>query len=102
MKRVKGCLNRECTEYKKTFFKASDEYCVKCGSKLSYVCKYPKCFKSIPDEVQEKYCPIHIAEIQDKKEKREETAKKFGGGILAIGGAAITIGKTAIDIVRKK
>ena len=42
MKRVKGCLNNKCVEYKKTYYKESDEYCVKCGTKLSYVCKHPK------------------------------------------------------------
>ena len=54
MKRVKGCLNSKCVEYKKTYYKESDEYCVKCGTKLSYVCKHPKCFKQIPDNVKEK------------------------------------------------
>ena len=40
MKRVKACLNSECSECKKTYYKATDEFCVKCGSKLSYVCKH--------------------------------------------------------------
>ena len=70
MKRVKGCLNSNCDEYKKTYYKVSDEYCVKCGTKLSYVCKHHKCFKQIPDDIKEIYCPVHIAERKDKKEKR--------------------------------
>lgn len=102
MKRVKGCLNSNCKEYKKTYYKESDEYCVKCGTKLSYVCKHLNCFKQIPDDVKEKYCPIHIAERQDKKEKRGETAKKISGGLLAIGGLVVTVGKAAIDIAKKK
>ena len=69
MKRVKGCLNSECSEYKKTYFKASDENCMICGSKLSYVCKYPECFKAISDDTKECYCPIHIAERKDKKKE---------------------------------
>jgi predicted amidophosphoribosyltransferase len=35
MKRVKACLNSECSECKKTYYKATDEFCVKCGSKLN-------------------------------------------------------------------
>lgn len=39
MKRVKGCLNSKCVEYKKTYYKESDEYCVKCGtSRMVVVC----------------------------------------------------------------
>ena len=102
MKRVKGCLNCECNEYKKTYYKESDEFCVKCGTKLNYVCKHSKCFKQIPDDVRETYCPVHIAERKDKKEKRVEAAKNVGGGVLAVGGLAFTIGKTAVDIARKK
>lgn len=102
MKRVKGCLNSKCVEYKKTYYKESDEYCVKCGTKLSYVCKHHKCFKQIPDNVKEKYCPVHLAERQDKKEKRGDTAKKVGGGVLAAFGVAVTVGKTVVDVVRKK
>ena len=102
MKRVKGCLNNKCVEYKKTYYKESDEYCVKCGTKLSYVCKHPKCFKQLPDNVKEKYCPVHLAEREDKKEKRGDTAKKVGGGVLAAFGVAVTVGKTVVDVVRKK
>lgn len=102
MTRAKGCLNSSCSEYKKNYYKASDEYCVKCGAKLSYVCKYRKCFKQIPDDVIETYCPVHIAERQDKKEKRGDTLKKVGDGVLMVGGAIITVGKIVIDATKKK
>ena len=102
MKRVKGCLNSNCKEYKKTYYKESDEYCVKCGTKLSYVCKHPKCFKQIPDDVKENYCPVHIAERKDKKEKVGDVLKKASGGLLAVGCLVLTVGKTTIDIAKKK
>ena len=102
MKRVKACLNSSCTEYQKTYYKESDEYCEKCGAKLSYVCKHPKCFKQIPDDVKENYCPVHKAERQDKKEKRVKTVKRIGGGILAAVTLTITAGKAAIDFVKKQ
>lgn len=91
MKKVKGCLNNSCSEYKKTFYKETDEYCVKCGAKLSYVCKQRKCFKQIPDDAKEAYCPIHIAENQDKREKRGDMFKKLGGGALAVGATIIAV-----------
>ena len=59
MKRVKACLNSECSECKKTYYKATDEFCVKCGSKLSYVCKHKNCFKALPDDSKEILCPVH-------------------------------------------
>ena len=102
MKRVKGCLNSNCKEYRKTYYKESDEYCVICGTKLSYVCKHPKCFKQIPDNVKEAYCPIHIEDRKDRKEKRVNTLKKVGGGVLALGSIVFTVGKTVIDISKKK
>lgn len=102
MRRVKGCLNKKCVCYKKKYYKASDEYCVKCGMKLNYVCKHHKCFKQIPDDVEKKYCPIHEAEKKDNSDKNNDTLKKVGIGGLAVLGAVATIGKTAIDIARKK
>ena len=102
MKRVKGCLNSNCKEYKKTYYKESDEYCVKCGTKLSYVCKHPKCFKNIPDNAKEAYCPIHIAERQDKKEKRIANAKKIGGGVIGFASIFAVVGKVIVDNAKKK
>ena len=102
MKRAKGCLNSACTEYKKTYYKKSDEYCDKCGTKLNYVCQHPNCFKLIPDDTNEKFCPVHIAERQDKKQQLKESLEKIGSRILAAGVLAISVSKAAIDIVRKK
>ena len=102
MKRVKGCLNSSCTEYRKTYFEESDEYCSKCGSKLSYVCKHPKCFKQLPDNGIENICEFHRAEKKDKKDKRNKTLKKIGEGIgmgvVIIGGIA----KAVLDITKKE
>ena len=102
MKRVKGCLNSNCDEYKKTYYKVSDEYCVKCGTKLSYVCKHHKCFKQIPDDIKEIYCPVHIAERKDKKEKLHDVVKKIGGGAAAFGTFILAAGKIVNDSLKKK
>ena len=102
MKRVKGCLNSSCTEYRKTYYKESDEYCSKCGSKLCYVCKYPKCFKQLPDNSKENICEFHIAEKKDKKDKLNKTFERIGEGVAAtvvvVAGAIKLIG----DITKKE
>lgn len=102
MKRVKGCLNNNCIEYKKTYYKKSDEYCVKCGAKLSYVCMHHKCFKQIPDNIEETYCPVHLAERKDKKEKRDNVLKKVVNGVAVVGVGVVTITKAVVDITKKK
>lgn len=102
MKRVKGCLNSSCKEYKKTYYKESEETCPKCGTKLSYVCKHPKCFKQIPDNVREQYCPVHLAEKQDKKEKlTDKVVKVCKGSVVGIV-TIVGVTKTVISIMRKK
>lgn len=95
MKRVKACLNIECKDCKKSYHKECDDYCAKCGSKLYYVCKHPKCFKVIPDDVQENYCPTHLAERKDNRDKVVAGAVKVGSTLLA---AVPVVG----GIVRKK
>lgn len=102
MKRVKACLNEQCPTYKKIYYKEADEYCVKCGSKLSFVCKAPKCFKPIPDDRHVIYCPTHEGERQDKKDQRKDKLLKIGGGVVA--GAGIVAGsiKTVAEALKKQ
>jgi len=96
MGRVKGCLNKNClTNKKKITYKEGDDYCSKCGEKLSYVCK--KCYTQLPDKL-EKYCVRCLAEKEDIKNKR----LKIGGGVLAVGGTILGVGKTVIKAVIKK
>lgn len=102
MKKVKGCLSADCSEYKKNHYKETDQYCVNCGSKLSYVCKNKKCFKQIPDDSKEAYCPVHLAEIQDEKENREKNLKKIGSGVFAIGGMIVAAAKILVNVKNKK
>ena len=102
MRQMKGCLNTNCQEYRKTYYKESDQYCVKCGSKLSVICRHPKCFKQLPENTQESYCPVHLAEREDKKEKRIESAKKLGTSMVATVGSVCVLGKWVYDKVKQK
>ena len=102
MKRLKACLNEKCPTYRKSYYKASDEYCVKCGQKLSFVCRAHKCFKPIPDDKHVAYCIIHQEERKDKKDNRINRAAKIGGGIVAGAGFFAGSVKTIMDVVKKK
>lgn len=98
-KRIKGCLNCNCEDYKKTQYKETDELCAKCGTKLSYVCK--DCFKYIPEDSKEAYCPTHSSERKDKRDENWGKAKKVFGFVAGIGIAVIG-GKSAFDNIGKK
>lgn len=91
MKKVKACLNSECSECKKTYYKATDEFCVKCGSRLSYVCKHKNCFKALPDDSKDVLCPVHLAEKKDREEKVKDGLMKVGTGIVAAAGFVISV-----------
>ena len=97
MKRVKGCLNSSCGEYKKTYYKEADEFCVKCGTKLSYVCKHKNCWKQLPNDSKEDLCPVHLAERQDRNDRIKDGIKKVGAGLTLALGTAVTIGKAIVD-----
>ncbi len=97
---IKGCINENCiARQKKTHYKKTDEFCSKCGNKLSYVCA--DCFKQLPDDSQ-KYCITCAARRKDKKDATKNGAKKIGGGVLAVGGIVLSAGKIVVDVMRKK
>ena len=78
--------------HKKIKFKATDEYCSKCGAQLVFVCK--KCFSEIQDTGPEHTkCTHCIEEAQAKKEqkidKAKDLAKKAGGAVVGVGGAVV-------------
>lgn len=99
MKRVKGCLNSACSEYRKTYFKTSDDICPKCGAELSYICKHHGCFKQLPTDSKEKFCAVHLAEKRDNNEKRWNMAKK---GAAALGSFALVVGTIVKAVIDEK
>ncbi len=103
MRRVKGCLNENCPEYQKTKYKEADEYCVKCGSELGYICKQKGCYKPIPDDKHMAYCPTHEGARKDRADRAKDTAVKIGGMAVAVGVFAVTTGKElVVSFVKKK
>ncbi|MCF0134004.1 MAG: hypothetical protein HUJ72_09070 [Blautia sp.] len=86
MKAFKGCINPECKAYKKIHYKKDDQFCLKCGTSLSYVCA--ECWKPM-ENGDEKYCISCSAEKEQKKAENWDNVKKVGGGAVAAAGAAI-------------
>ncbi len=93
MARVKGCINEECTAFKKKItYGESEGYCSKCGNPIVYVCK--KCYT--PLDEKGKYCAFHQAEREDKKVHAKKVIVEVGGtigGVIVAGVVAMTKGK---------
>ncbi|MBR5341636.1 MAG: hypothetical protein IK151_06900 [Erysipelotrichaceae bacterium] len=85
-KRVKGCPNDKCKDYKKTKYKAEDKYCKACGSELVFVCS--KCWTLLAsDDPKKKICAKCEAKAEDRKEMIINTGKAIGNGALAVAAA---------------
>lgn len=80
MKRVKGCLNRNCKAYKKIYYSEYQKYCNKCGEELSFVCKNKKCFKKLPNDTKDAYCPM----CQEEHDKKKEKNMKIGAKVATV------------------
>lgn len=96
MKAFKGCTNLDCKAYKKIHYKKEDQFCVKCGQPLNFVCA--ACWKPM-EEDKEKYCISCSAEKEQKKAQAMDKAKKAGAGALgtmgAVAGVVMQVGNNA-------
>lgn len=82
-KRSKGCPNEKCRRNSKNFFyKAEDNFCVECGSKLVYVCR--ECFGPLASDDPS---AILCARCQSEKEDQRDKVLKMGAAVA--GGAAV-------------
>lgn len=99
-KRVKGCPNIECTEYKKTKYKSEDVYCKKCSSKLVLVCS--KCWTPLAeDNPKKKICAKCEAKAEDRKERIIQKGKIVGQNALAVLAVVPAIIKVAPEVLKK-
>jgi hypothetical protein len=85
MSKKKACLNPNCSDYKKTKYKATEQACPHCQEILEFTCAKKGCYKVIPETQKSKYCPICKAEIDDTRAEIWDGAKKVGGLALSIG-----------------
>ena len=104
-KRVKGCYNLTCKNYRKEVkFKVTDNYCSNCGKELVFVCA--DCFEKIEDMGPEvKLCVECEAKKEAKKEKIKagvDTAKKIAGKGVELAPAALGLVKNpkAKDVLK--
>lgn len=101
MGRVKGCVNEKCIAYKNKFlYKESEDYCSKCGTKLSYVCKTKNCYTFL-EEYDSKHCIKCQAKKDDQKDEAKKAAVKVGGVLLTVVGVAATKGKEIVKHIPK-
>ena len=87
MGRVMGCVNRNCSAFKKkTANKDENTYCFECGNKLYYVCS--TCYTQLPED-SKKFC---IRCSAKRKDTRNSVAKI--GATMGI--AALGVAKTVV------
>ena len=79
MSKNKACLNPTCSNYKKEKYKTAERLCPYCGNQLEYICAQKGCFKVIPENPKEKFCPLCKAEIDDRNAKAWDVTKKVAG-----------------------
>ena len=97
-KRVKACPNTNCEAYKKTRYKANDEYCSKCGSPLVLVCS--KCWTPLAvDDKKITICEKCQAKKDDRKHNTIEFGKKAGQAVVAVAGVAVAVVKKGPEIL---
>lgn len=95
MKAFRGCTNVECKAYKKVHYKKNDDFCLKCGKPLSFVCA--DCWKPMEDG-NVKYCISCKIEKEQHNEAVKANIKKYGGGAAAaIAGVVVAIPKVVKD-----
>lgn len=94
MKAFKGCVNEECSAYKKVRYKDVDAYCSKCGNQIYYVCA--DCWKQLENN-KSRFCTSCEMIRKDKRDQRianiQDGVNKFGGLAVAIGGSAAAVVK---------
>lgn len=99
MAKLKGCTNSYCAAHKKKVtYKATEEFCSKCGQPLSFVCK--SCYT--PIEESQKLCVMCQAKIDDRNDKIKNGALKVSGFLLTVGTVAVSKGKDITKHIPKK
>ncbi len=86
MKAFKGCTNQMCEAYKENHYKDSDEFCTKCGERISFVCA--ECWKPMEDG-KKKYCISCAAKRAQRRAEKWDAVKKTGGKVAAVVGSAV-------------
>ena len=98
-KRIKGCTNPTCEcKFNKTKYNFDDEFCVKCGSSLVYVCS--NCLKPFEsNSPTEKLCPDCLAVIELRRVERQEAvrrARKIAGKAVMVVPVIVRKGPNAL------
>lgn len=83
MKPFKGCVNENCSAYKKIHYRRDDHYCRKCGHPLYSVCA--DCWTVLGEDDTQRICASCQAKRTQRNAERVECAKRVG---IAVAGVA--------------
>lgn len=83
MKPFKGCVNENCSAYKKIHYRRDDHYCRKCGHPLYSVCA--DCWTVLGEDDTQRICASCQAKRTQRNAERVERAKHVG---IAVAGVA--------------
>lgn len=95
-KRVKGCYNLTCKNYRKEVkFKVTDNFCSNCGKELVFVCA--DCFEKIEDMGPEvRLCK----ECEAKRAAKKETVKAGIDKAKGLAVKGVELAPAAIGLVK--
>ncbi len=97
-KRIKGCPNDKCDDYKKIKYKAEDRFCKSCGTELIFVCS--KCWTPLAgDDPKKKICAKCEAKREDRKEKLIQTGKRAGQAVASLAAVAPAVLKLITKVL---
>lgn len=85
MKPFKGCVNEDCSAYKKIHYRRDDRYCLKCGHPLYFVCA--DCWTVLEDDAK-KFCDGCQAKRIQRNAERVEKVKQVGVVVAGVAAGA--------------
>ena len=101
MKAFKGCINQSCGAYNKIRYKRNDQYCLKCGYTLSFVCA--ECWKPMESD-ENRLCTSCAALKEQKRAQFADKAKYIAAGVVgtmgAVAGTVKKVGDNA-EVIQK-
>lgn len=97
MKPFKGCVNEDCSAYKKIHYHRDDCYCLKCGHPLYFVCA--DCWTVLEDDGQ-KFCNACQAKRTQRNAERAEQVKHVGAIVAGVAAGAKTMANN-VDSINK-
>ena len=98
MKPFKGCVNENCSAYKKIHYRRDDHYCRKCGHPLYSVCA--DCWTVLGEDDTQRICASCQAKRTQRNAERVERAKAMVNNIDSISKSAKKVASIGADVIK--